>query len=277
MRCAWSEFLNLLPYWMRKETDSIGSQTLLELRIRSGDKPLLIFKDREVPLSHAVNKDDMHFIVNTASHFSPWTASSMQHGYLTAPGGHRIGLCGEPVPGGQGMRSISSLCIRVARDFPDISKGVPDCNRSVLIVGPPGSGKTTLLRDLIRRRSDSLPGSICVVDERGELFPYSNGNLCFPAGKHTDILTNCSKKTGVVNLIRTMGPVCIAVDEITQEDDCTALLHAGWSGVALLATAHAKNRSDLLTRPIYRPMIEKKLFDTLIVMQPDKSWTLERM
>ena len=74
-----------------------------------------------------------------------------------------------------------------------------------------------------------------------------------------------------------MGPVCIAVDEITQEDDCTALLHAGWSGVALLATAHAKNRSDLLTRPIYRPMIEKKLFDTLIVMQPDKSWTLERM
>lgn len=277
MRCAWSELLNLLPYWMRKETDSIGSQALLELRIHADDYPLMILKNKEVKLSNTASNEDIHFIVNTASHFSPWAATSIQHGYLTAPGGHRIGVCGEPAPGGQGMRTISSLCIRVAKDFPGISKGIPLDNRSMLVIGPPGSGKTTLLRDLVRSRSETQSGCICVVDERGELFPFSDGTLCFPAGKRTDILTNCSKKIGVMNLVRTMGPACIAVDEITHEDDCTALLNAGWCGVALLATAHAKNKSDLFVRPLYRPLVEKKLFDTLIVMQPDKSWTIERM
>ena len=80
-----------------------------------------------------------------------------------------------------------------------------------------------------------------------------------------------------MNLIRTMGPVSIAVDEITHEDDCTALLNAGWCGVTLLATAHARNKTDLMTRPIYRPIIEKKLFDYLIIMHPDKSWSAERL
>ena len=277
MQCAWSEFLNLLPYWMRKEIDPIGSQALQELRIRTGDKPWMILKDRELALSKTAGKEDIHFIVNTASNFSPLAATSMQYGYLTAPGGHRIGVCGEPVPGGQGMRIISSLCIRIARDFPGISKGIQDSNRSILIIGPPGSGKTTLLRDLVRKRSEAKTGSVGVVDERGELFPFSNGNSCFSTGKHTDILTNCPKKIGVMNLIRTMGPSCIAVDEITHEDDCSALLNAGWCGVSLLATAHAKSRSDLFARPVYHPIIEKKLFDTLIVMQPDKSWAVERM
>ena len=277
MRCAWSEFLNLLPFWMRCEVDPIGKQTLLDLRIRLGNKPLLTFKNKEIALSRACDKEDISFIVNTASHFSPWAVTSVQYGYLTAPGGHRVGICGEMAPSGQSMRSVSSLCIRVARDFPGISQGIPLANHSVLIIGSPGNGKTTLLRDLIRHRSETQPGSIAVLDERGELFPFSNGSPCFPAGIHTDILTNCSKKTGVINLIRTMGPSCIAVDEITQEEDCLALLHAGWSGVTLLATAHAKSKNDLLTRPIYRPIVEKKLFDTLVILNPDKSWTTERM
>ena len=78
-------------------------------------------------------------------------------------------------------------------------------------------------------------------------------------------------------LLRTLCPKCIAVDEITAVEDCEALLNAGWCGVQLLATAHASDRNDLFHRPVYRPVVANHLFDTLVVMQPDKSWHAERM
>jgi stage III sporulation protein AA len=78
-------------------------------------------------------------------------------------------------------------------------------------------------------------------------------------------------------MLRSMGPSCIAVDEITAEEDCKALIQAGWCGVSLLATAHAANKQDLLSRNVYRSIVDCGLFDTLLVMLPDKAWRLERM
>ena len=74
-----------------------------------------------------------------------------------------------------------------------------------------------------------------------------------------------------------MGPDTIAIDEITAYEDCQALLQAGWCGVSLLATAHAGSREDLLRRPVYRPIIESGLFDTLLVLSGDKTWHAERL
>jgi stage III sporulation protein AA len=141
----------------------------------------------------------------------------------------------------------------------------------------PGSGKTTLLRDLIRQRSEAGQGSVAVVDERGELFPQIHGISIFHPGANTDVLTGCGKKEGIEILLRTMGPRCIAVDEITGESDASALLSAGWSGVELLATAHASSSSDLLSRDIYRPLLTRQLFQTLLIMNSDKTWHTERI
>ena len=55
----------------------------------------------------------------------------------------------------------------------EIAKLIADRKGSVLIIGRPGSGKTTLLRDLIRQRSDRVGDTVCVVDERCELFPVA--------------------------------------------------------------------------------------------------------
>jgi stage III sporulation protein AA len=173
-----------------------------------------------------------------------------------------------------GLRQVTSLCIRVARDLVGIAGKLQCTNGSVLIIGRPGSGKTTLLRDLIRHRSDSGAGSIAVVDERGELFP---AGTAFSRGCRTDILTGCSKGQGIEILLRTMGPATIAVDEITSEGDCDALVKAGWCGVSLLATAHASCKEDLYARPVYKPLVKSHLFDTLVILQPDKSWKAERM
>ena len=280
MKCAWQDFINLLPQRFRTEVDKLGNQNLLELRLRTAAEPELVFCDESVWLKEKIRPEDLSFVINAASRYSPWSASTIRRGYISAAGGHRVGLCGDAVmQNGEmiGIRNANSLCIRVARDFPGIAVDTKRYKGSILVIGSPGSGKTTLLRDIIRQRSDHGKGSVAVVDERGELFPTNEQGHCFYTGKKTDILTGCGKEHGIDSLIRTMGPSCIAVDEITAEADCKALMNAGWSGITLLATAHAKTSSDLYARPIYRPIVNSGLFDTLLVMQADKSWKEVKM
>lgn len=263
----------ILPQWMRKPVDDLGQNTLQELRLRAGQAPELICGGVSLLLDHAVSAEDLTYIVNMASKYSPWSAATAAQGYVTAPGGHRIGLCGEAViHNGEltGLRSLSSMCIRIARDISTATERLRGAHGSVLIIGSPGAGKTTLLRNLIRLRGEQ--GSVAVVDERGELFPTD-----FPTGLRTDVLTGCDKARGIEILLRTMSPSTVAVDEITAQKDCDALLQAGWCGVKLLATAHAGSKEDLYSRPVYRPLLETKLFDTLIILQTDKSWVMERM
>lgn len=280
MRCAWQTFINLLPVWMRESVDKHGRESLQELRLRLNAPPELVTSKGSIWLERFVSTDDLQFCVNVTSRYSPWTASTASHGFIAAPGGHRIGLCGSAVVSGgkmTGMQKITSLCMRVARDFPGIADKAADYHGSVLIIGKPGSGKTTLLRDLIRQRSNQDMGCVAVVDERQEIFPQMHNQLCFPIGRHTDILSGCSKPHGIEAVLRNMGPATIAVDEITAQEDCHALIHAGWCGVKLLATAHAGSQEDLYNRPIYRPIVESRLFDTLLIMHADKSWRAERI
>ena len=280
MRCQWSAFLNLLPPRLRQAIDVAGREYLLELRLRIGHPPELVMIDHSIWLNEITQRDDMQFCVSAASQYSPWTAITMKDGYISAPGGHRVGICGTAIRQNDtcsGLDVITSLCIRVARDIPNVSKELSNLPGSTLLLGPPGSGKTTLLRDLIRCYSNNNSGSIAVVDERGELFPYYRSEPCFPTGKRTDVLSGCSKKAGITMLLRCMGPSAIAVDEITAEEDCQAMLLAGWCGVRIFATAHATDQYDLVRRAIYRPLLESELFNNLVVLRTDKSWKLERV
>jgi stage III sporulation protein AA len=170
-----------------------------------------------------------------------------------------------------GIRSVRSLCIRIARDIPGIARKYGSYKGSILIIGPPGSGKTTLLRDLVRQLS--LRETVAVVDERRELFPDG----CFDCGKALDVLSGCRKVDGIDMLLRTMGPETIALDEITAEEDCDALLRAGWCGVRLVATAHASSTADLHSRNLYKPLIKHKLFEHILVLRRDKTLHEERM
>ena len=278
MRCDWKSYVNLLPLWMREYVDKHSKEILLETRLRVGLPPELITMRGSVWMTRTVSKEDVNFCINTASRYSPWAASTISSGYVTASGGHRVGICGTAVIVNQqltGVRDPTSVCIRVARDVIGIANPLVNISGSILIIGKPGSGKTTLLRDLIRQKSDKGPYSIAVIDEKNELF----SGLCdgFQTGKRTDVISGCPKNLGIEIALRNMGPGIIAVDEITAEEDCRALLHAGWCGVDLFATAHAANRRDLYSRLIYRPIVESGLFDTMVVLQPDKSWRLERM
>ena len=268
------ELLSILPVKFRSALTGDRLKNLQEIRLRLGRTGLLICGDGRFPMKCTVTEEDLRFCVNAASRYSPWNAATIREGYLTAPGGHRIGLCGESA--GETLRNITSLCIRISRDIPGLADRLP-IRESTLILGPPGSGKTTLLRDLIRRISRLDRESVAVVDQRCEIFPLSGGQPCFDPGPNTDILSGRAKGEGIDCVLRSMGPGWIAVDEITAEADCAALIRSGWCGVKLLATAHAGSVSDLHSRAIYRPLVETGLFHNILVMHPDKTCHPERI
>lgn len=272
MRCAWRELLSLIPQDLRGEVDRLGKDTLQELRLRIGKPAELITAQGVCYFPGRVTEADIRFTVNMASRYSPWAAETAAKGYITAPGGHRIGVCGNvTVDRGTvtGMQSITSLNIRVARDIDNVGdRLMPRGN--TLILGPPGSGKTTLLRSLARIVAQRE--TVAVVDERGELFPDH-----FEQGRRMDVLSGCAKGQGIDMVLRSMGPQWIAVDEITAQEDCDALKKALWCGVKLIATAHASTAEDLHRRSVYKPLAEWGIFDTLVVMRPDKTWYTERM
>ena len=271
MMCAWKELLGILPQWMRQEVDRWGREKAQELRLRCNAPPEMITGSVSIWLSGTVKESDLQFVINTACRYSPWAAETMALGYLTASGGHRIGLCGEAVVHSgtvTGLRHTDSLCIRIARDYPGIGKGIPT-NGSILILGAPGWGKTTLLRDVSRILAEKE--TVSVVDERSELFPPG-----FVRGKRMDVLSLSPKTEGIDRVLRTMGPDCIVVDEITATQDCEALLHAYGCGVKLLASAHAASMSDYKSREIYRPLTECGVFTHILLLNRDKRWRMER-
>lgn len=271
MKCMSKELLEILSPAVRETIRRVELEQIRQIRLKTGCQVQIEEGKGKRFLAHQVLQEDLSFVINSASRYSPWNCVSSAQGYLTAPGGHRIGICGEGITDKgavRGIRNPSSLCIRVAKELAGIGQDV-DLRDSVLIIGPPGSGKTTLLRDLIRRISRENRGAVSVVDERGEIFPQAGGRSCFDSGT-ADVLTGCAKPQGIEMVLRSMGPAWIAVDEITAAVDCHALVQAGWCGVKLLATVHAANVQDLMNRPVYRPLMESKLFRTGIILSSNR-------
>ncbi len=208
-------------------------------------------------------------------------SEEIKEGYLTLPGGHRVGFCGKVVmEGGQkrAMRDFSSLNIRVARDIRGVAKPVFPyllAERrprlfNTLIFSPPGAGKTTLLRDLIRRVSygdHSLGFSgaqVGVVDERGELGATYEGVPQNDLGPRADVLTGVPKGEGMMMLLRSMGPQVLATDEIGSSDDVEALKMALNSGVRVLATAHGRSPAQLRRRPALGRLLSHDFFGRFV-------------
>ena len=63
----------------------------------------------------------------------------------------------------------------------------------------------------------------------------------FDLGPACDVLDGCPKAIGAMQLVRTMGPQAVAMDEITDPADLAAVQNAAGCGVAVLATIHARD------------------------------------
>ena len=256
-----------------------------ELRLRCGQPPAcrIAGKERALPLA-PVTPELLRGILEQATQRSAYAMQEMTRcGFVTLPGGHRLGICGTAVVQNgtiTALREPSSLNLRIARQPDGIADRLRDTlwarPQSVLLCGAPGSGKTTLLRDLIRQLSDRFGWRICVVDERLELAACASGVPQFRLGAHTDVLSGAPKAAGIELLLRTMNPEWIAVDEITAEADIAAIRRASYCGVRFLATAHAADRRELESRPLYRALLQDGFFRMAAFLLPDRSVRIER-
>lgn len=274
----------VLPLALRRKVLALpqGDRAHIEeLRLRVGRPLFLLGPDGETPLSGTeVTAQTLETVLELASRSSVHTVlDQVKNGFVTIPGGHRLGLCGTAVMEGPtlaNLRCVSSLCLRIARQFPGLAAEVlpklwqDDALESTLILSPPGAGKTTLLRDLIRCLASGLgcpPLRVGMADERGEVAAVAGGVPMLDVGQRCDVMDGCPKAIGMTALLRGMNPQVLAVDEITAPEDVRAMLQAAGCGVRLLATAHGGTLSDLDRRPLYRELMARHIFGRLILIR----------
>ena len=262
----------LLPRYLREKAEaqplSVRQRTE-EFRLRTGRPAALRLPEGELHLDGtAVTPELLAEVLEQATRASYHAVTGqLRRGFINAPGGVRVGVCGTAVLDGgvRSMREISSLCIRIPRQIPGAGREVIPLvkNDSVLILSPPGGGKTTFLRELVRTVSDGGV-RVCLADERGELAGMYGGTAQFDVGRCTDVMTGAPKAEAAMLLLRAMGPEVVAMDEISAPEDAAAVEMLQGCGVRIFATAHADGRQTAERRPVYARLTESGAFQKLV-------------
>lgn len=276
------QIMPLLPERYAAQIRDGEFSTLEEIRIRSGYPVRMRYRCGERELLPVSEQAVIEEVLERACQRSIYAYSdTIVNGYVTVPGGHRIGLCGNGVWNGSRIEHIkepSSLNIRIAKQMIGCAdEAIRSLYCSTLILGPPGCGKTTLLRDLIRQLSDNRHQNVGVADERGELSAMFGGRSQLELGARTDVMVQVPKGHAMMCLLRTMNPQWIAVDEITSPGDIAAMDEIAYCGVHILATAHGACLEDLHRRPLYRSLLERKIFQHVLLMDAQKNYRLEEL
>ena len=235
--------------------------------------------------AYCAQDSEMEAILNHICHYSMYAfEDELRQGFITVPGGHRVGVAGQVVLNENGsvrtIKNISCINIRIAHQIRGASdkvlpfvyeKGEP---KNTLIISPPGCGKTTLLRDLIRQLSDGnrYGKGLCVgvVDERSEIAGSYQGVPQNDIGMRTDVLDACPKALGMMILLRSMSPRVVAIDELGGEEDMQALQMAASCGSKIVATVHGSDIGDVLRRFGVRGERVAQMFDCYFILGREK-------
>ncbi|WP_054957694.1 stage III sporulation protein AA [Paenibacillus dakarensis] len=283
--------LQNLPRGVLESVEEIRIREDRPLEVNAGGKFHYLSPEGKLILqpenAYKPSREDGHRLLDLISNHSLYTMEEeLRKGFITIPGGHRVGLTGRTVLSGgrvEHIRDISGFNVRVAREIKGAAdKVLPyllDMKRKrvyhTLILSPPQHGKTTLLRDLARQISSGFwgrsnvrwPGmKVGIVDERSEIAGCQRGVPGFDVGPRTDVLDGCPKAEGMMMLLRSMSPDVLIVDEIGRPEDAEAVTEALHAGISVIATAHGSSVQDMRGRPALAGLVENRMFEMYTVL-----------
>ena len=262
--------LSYLPPMLAAEISACRIARVEEIRLRCGGACSLTSDRKNIILKHRLSRREMDETVKKMCGGSLYAYSdTINRGYIIMPNGVRAGICGRAVTEGQrivGVYDIFSVAIRIPHRAPYVGKPVAELLRStdffsgVLVYSPPGEGKTTLLRAVICDvAGGERPKRVAVIDTRGELGCFLPENLT------VDLLSGYPRGLGIELAVRTLSPELIVCDEIGADIvEAEAVAAAHNCGVALLATAHAKNISELRNKKGIAMLAERGIFSHFV-------------
>lgn len=250
----------------------MGTKDIQEIRICAERNAAVIKNGKLTDTGIYINWETLNKIVQSMCRGSMYAMqTSLVQGFITLPGGHRVGVCGRCVSENgkvTHLTDISAICIRVAKEVKGAADTIMEyleCNGrlyNTLIISPPGCGKTTLLRDIARQLGEKH--KVCIADERSEIASIKGGTALYDVGKYTCVMDSVPKAEGILMMLRTMAPEVIMTDEtgsVEEEEAIRSLINCG---AKIITTAHGY--SDRSTEK-YR---DRDIFERIIVLSSRK-------
>lgn len=278
----YKQVIETLPAFLAQPLGRISSETarrVHEIRLRVGC-PVWLNIDGTLSLAQHLldcpsglqalcpTQEQMEQILYTLCGGSiPTHQQELSQGYLTLPGGHRVGVGGQYLfhpEEGIVLQSVHSLNLRIARSknvaLPaQVTRLLQGHFIGILIAGEPDSGKTTLLRSMTAFLA-RLGKAVSVIDERQELCPSS----WFSRRPPVDFIAGLPKNQAVQMALRTLSPQVIVLDELGGMDEVQGLEQGFFSGVDYIASLHASSLEEALSRPQVTYMKDHKMLRVLI-------------
>lgn len=291
-----NEVLVYLPLQVKEALTNLSEEKLSqleEIRLRCGQALILKIADKEYCLDQnynliqktekglKVDREDIYRTIASISENSIYAfEEDIQRGYITVPGGHRVGLAGKVILENKNIKLIkefSSLSFRIARQVKNCAKKllphvcpVGKTPINTLIISPPRCGKTTILRDLVRLLALDYPEgrgiNVVLIDERSEIAATYQGKAQMDIGNRTDVLDACPKALGMIMAVRALSPQVIITDEIGREDDVNAISECINAGVSVISSIHALNLEEAMKRPSMEAMFKMGLFKLGVIL-----------
>ncbi len=264
-----------LPRGVCREMDRLTQENadfltgLSEIRLRTGRYAAVTVRGQNLMLFHKVTEEELAAAFRALSGNSLYRyRESLAEGYLTVHG-CRVGVGGRAVVENRrvvGTGEISSLCIRIPHDVRGAGRIGAEVfaslqgRRGLLVYSAPGVGKTTFLRDLAVSLSCGRHAMrVALIDVRGELCEEEPSPAC-----QMDFLSGYPMAVGIEIATRTLSPEVIVCDEIGSYEEAETILSVMGGGVPIIASAHAGDFRELLSRRPIRLLHDAAAFGAYI-------------
>ncbi len=266
-----SVVMRALPYRLCEEIRRTCYPTIEEIRMRAERRCSLVVSGKNIMLDTVLDRSEISDVLEGMCQGSLYAFSdTIKQGYVSLPDGVRVGVCGRAGCEGEriiGIYEVNSLSVRIPHKSRPVGAEICrllnsfDRTQGVLVYSPPGVGKTTLLRSTAMMlasgewESGRLPLRTVVIDTRGELsFANEGRDLCL------DVLSGYPRRRGIEIATRCLNAEVIICDEIGDYEEAMSLVASHNCGVPLIASAHAGDVSQLLSRTGLRLLHEAKIF-----------------